>query len=228
MTWSDASWFSFEFASSIFREQRQMIHFYFVDQQVTSLNWLKHTDIPSSTSLCSSTSPCCLSMLMIVSTSGDIDLNWSHWFVCDVRQQPAGGSGGPPGYSLLSRTIISDTEEEEVSSNLDYCSSSSNIDFSVETPASRWRSSRAASDHTDVWNVSPDRSSMFSEENREERLPALDQVQVLRVGSSVGRKFLQTQLGTAEEPGASVRLEGTSWPRWTGSVLKLKLLTLKH
>lgn len=68
---------------------------------------------------------------MIVSTSGDIDLNWSHWFVCDVRQQPAGGSGGPPGYSLLSRTIISDTEEEEVGSNLDYCSSSSNIDFSL-------------------------------------------------------------------------------------------------
>ncbi len=55
---------------------------------------------------------------------------------------------------------------------------------------------------------------MFSEESSEERSAPQREVQVLRVGSSVGAKFLQTRLGPAEAPGASVRLEGTSCQRY--------------
>lgn len=64
-----------------------------------------------------------------------------------------------------------------------------------------------------VLNPSPGRSSVFSEENGEERSHPQREVPVLGVGSSVGGKFVQTRLGAAEEPGASVRLEGTSCQR---------------
>lgn len=70
-----------------------------------------------------------------------------------------------------------------------------------------------------VFNLSPtaDRSSVFSKESSEARPSAQEEVQVLGAGLSVVGEFLQTRLGAVEEPGASLRLEGTSCQRYTSS-----------